>query len=86
MKGGNIVEELYDCKLDMMLWAWTILVKWRDLFELENSWEQLTILVEDVLVIVRTYVYKLENYQATTRQSSLQSNEKLCHFRGSEIP
>lgn len=80
VEGGHIVEELRDCKFDKMSKAWTILVKWRGLAELENSWEPLTNLVEDVPVMVRTYVRdhigKSKNVQAMARQCSLLSNDK----------
>ena len=56
MEGGHIVEELRDCKFDKSLKVWTILVKWMGLNEVENTWEPLSNLLEDVPLLVRAFV------------------------------
>ena len=79
VEGGHIVEELRDCKFDKTISAWVILVKWRGLPELENSWEPLANLQADVPVMVRNFVRdrtsKSKNVQTMARQCSLMPND-----------
>ena len=56
VEGGHIVEELRDCKFNKPLKVWTILVKWMGLGEIENTWEPLPNLLEDVPHLVRAFV------------------------------
>jgi hypothetical protein len=56
VEGGYLVEELRDTKFDRLDKIWKIQVKWFGLSELENSWEPVTNLLEDVPALVHSYV------------------------------
>jgi hypothetical protein len=56
VEGGQIVEELHDCRFDKAQKHWTILVKWMGLSEAETTWEPVTNLVDDVPVLVHNFV------------------------------
>ena len=76
--GGHIVEELRYCKFNKSLKVWTILVKWMGLGEVENTWEPLPNLLEDVPILVRNYVRDhigtSKNVQDMARQCSLSND------------
>lgn len=58
VEGGYLVEALIDCKFDRTSKQWLIQVKWMGLDTIENSWEPLDILLEDVPKLVHAFVEK----------------------------
>ncbi|KAH9110642.1 hypothetical protein LEN26_013681, partial [Aphanomyces euteiches] len=56
VEGGHIVETLLDCKFDRDSKRWTVLVKWLGLDIIENSWEPLDVMIEDVPKLVHRFI------------------------------
>ncbi|KAH9106104.1 hypothetical protein LEN26_001487 [Aphanomyces euteiches] len=67
VEGGHIVEELRECKFDKALKRWVILVKWRGLEEIENTWEPVDNLLEDVSSAVKAFMAHTKAKSANTR-------------------
>ncbi|RHY19899.1 hypothetical protein DYB32_010149 [Aphanomyces invadans] len=68
VEGGHIVEALLDCKFDRTRKDWIILTKWMGLDELENSWEPLCQLFEDVPQLVHAYVQSNANSNSNAKK------------------
>ncbi|CAK4298195.1 unnamed protein product [Aphanomyces euteiches] len=56
VEGGHIVERIIDCKFDRISKRWQLHVKWLGLDPIENSWEPLDILLEDVPKLVHQFI------------------------------
>ncbi|CAK4729559.1 unnamed protein product [Aphanomyces euteiches] len=67
VEGGHIVEELRECKFDKALKRWVILVKWRGLEEIENTWEPVDNLLEVVSSAVKAFMAHTKAKSANTR-------------------
>ncbi|KAH9115474.1 hypothetical protein LEN26_012978 [Aphanomyces euteiches] len=53
---GHVVDHLVDCRFNPKTAAFEVLVSWRGLQEIENSWEPATNLQEDIPVVLKRYV------------------------------
>ncbi|KAH9092351.1 hypothetical protein LEN26_018494 [Aphanomyces euteiches] len=56
VEGGHLVERFIDCRFDRPKKSWVILVQWFGLDELENSWEPVENLLEDVPAQVHKFL------------------------------
>ncbi|KAH9078233.1 hypothetical protein Ae201684P_019324 [Aphanomyces euteiches] len=53
---GHVIDHLVDCRFNPKTAAFEVLVSWRGLQEIENSWEPATNLLEDIPVVLKRYV------------------------------
>ncbi|KAH9089771.1 hypothetical protein LEN26_019073 [Aphanomyces euteiches] len=56
VEGGHLVEQFIDSRFDRQQKSWMILVKWFGLDEIENSWEPVQNLLEDVPALVHGFL------------------------------
>ncbi|ETV91955.1 hypothetical protein H310_13604 [Aphanomyces invadans] len=66
---GHVVDQLVDCRYNPRTSAFKVLVRWRGLQDVENSWEPATNLLEDVPAVVKRYVREhvsLAEFRRTT--------------------
>ena len=68
VEGGHIVEALIDCKYNRQAKEWNILVKWMGIDEIENTWEPLSTLLEDVPAIVHKMIRTMSRANSNVKQ------------------
>jgi hypothetical protein len=68
------VEALLDPRINRLNGAWEILVSWRGLQDVDNTWEPLVNLMYDVPILVQRYVSDVNN-ESLTRQQLPSSSE-----------
>ena len=86
VEGGYLVEALVDCKFDRATKQWFVLVKWVGIDELENSWEPLIVMLEDVPKLVHKFLKDNSVSNSHARQMAKACTEILTAEAGGTQP